>query len=46
MIHKIKGRFEYHPISGVIKNYLNYVLAKNVGLYNIKTIKDILLNKN
>ncbi|CAI6368163.1 unnamed protein product [Macrosiphum euphorbiae] len=30
----------------IIKNKLNYVLAKNVGLQHIKTIRNILLNTN
>jgi len=30
----------------IIKNKLNDVLAKNVGLQNIKTIRNILLNTN
>lgn len=30
----------------IIKNKLNDVLAKNVGLQNIKAIRNILLNKN
>lgn len=30
----------------IIKNKLNVVLAKNVGLQNIKTIRNILLNTN
>lgn len=30
----------------LIKKLLNYPLAKNVSLQNIKTIRDILLNKN
>lgn len=28
------------------KNKVNYVLANNVGLQNLKTIRDILLNRN